>query len=182
MEGLWFGVFGALLLFTPVVIIFPVILTKVFKRQLSRKAVALLFGGLTIVSFVLFASSLNEESFLNYEVVKKENGQTVENVDVLIKPGEPEPQKIAEKVKKECKKPCNISLYNDRKAFELQDQYDQMMSALDTKPSDLDNWNSKNYIYVANHLVGYMEFSQGLYNEYPLKDSYYEEMKSEEVR
>ena len=89
-------------------------------------------------------------------------------------------EKLAKEIKsKECKKQCNIDLYDDKEAFNLQKQYDQMMSTFDTKQSDLDAWKKKNYVFVADHLLGYLEFSdEEHFNYYPYKDWYYKELKA----
>ncbi len=114
-----------------------------------------------------------------YEVLSKRDNGNVENVDVLVTPGETNGQAIALEVKKTCKKQCNINIYDDKKAFELQTQYDEMMVSSSTQPSDLQTWKEKYYVFVADHLIGYMEFSADAYDEYPYRDWYYKELKGE---
>lgn len=112
-----------------------------------------------------------------YDILSRVEGKTDENISVLIKSGEPNPKGLAEEVQKTCKKQCNVSLYDDRKAFELNDQYDKMMGTTGTTPDDLQAWKKKNYIFVAEHLVGQMGYSFGPYDDYPFKDWYYKELK-----
>ena len=45
-----------------------------------------------------------------------------------------------------------------------------------TTPQDLKTWETKNYVDVADHYVGRIDFDAKLYNDYPLKDSYYKEL------
>lgn len=119
------------------------------------------------------------KSQYQYEVLSKRDNGNVENVDVLVTSGETNGQAIALKVKKTCKKQCNINIYDDKKAFELQTQYDEMMDSSSTQPSDLQVWKKANYVFVGDHLIGYMEFSADAYDEYPYKDWYYKELKGE---
>ena len=112
-----------------------------------------------------------------YEILSRVEGKTDENISILIKVGETNPKGIAEEVQKSCKKQCNISLYDDKKAYELNDQYDKMMGTSGTQPSDLQDWKKKNYVFVAEHLVGQVGYSFGPYDDYPFKDWYYKELK-----
>ena len=119
------------------------------------------------------------KSQYQYEVLSKRDNGNVENIDVLVTSGETNGQAIALEVKKTCKKLCNINIYDDKKAFELQTQYDEMMDNSSTQPSDLQAWKKTNYVFVGDHLIGYMEFSSDTYDEYPYKDWYYKELKGE---
>ena len=112
-----------------------------------------------------------------YEELSRITDKVDENISVLIKPGEPDPQGLAAEVQKTCKKQCDISLYDDKKAFELNDQYDKMMGTSGTTPSDLQDWKKKNYVFVAEHLIGQVGYSFGPYDDYPFKDWYYKELK-----
>ena len=58
-----------------------------------------------------------------YEILARVEDKTDENISVLIKPGEPNPKGLAEEVQKSCKKQCNITLFDDKKAFELDAEY-----------------------------------------------------------
>ena len=51
-----------------------------------------------------------------------------------------------------------------------------MMGTLDTTPQELQTWKTKNYVFVADHLVGSITFDEG-FSEYPLRDWYYKELK-----
>lgn len=112
-----------------------------------------------------------------YEVVKRADAGSIENIDVLIEVDERNPESIAREVEKTCKKDCNVNLYDDKKALELQQQYDEMMGKSMTTPADMTAWKEKNYVFVADHFVGYIELSTQSYDEYPFKDWYYEELK-----
>lgn len=112
----------------------------------------------------------------SYEVLDKNENKVVENYKVLIKPGD-NGKEIAMEVKKECKKPCNISIFDNKDALLFEKQYDDMMGNLDTLPEELQEWKKKHYIFVADHLVGYVDFESGEYEEYPYKDSFYDELK-----
>ncbi|MFZ5437468.1 MAG: hypothetical protein ACOZAK_00195 [Patescibacteria group bacterium] len=114
----------------------------------------------------------------DYQELARKDVGTVENISVLIATDASNPESIANEVKRTCKKQCNINLYDDKKAFELQDQYDQLISR-QAEPSQLDAWKKENYIYVADHFIGYMEFSTGAYDDFPYKDWYYKELTSQ---
>lgn len=113
-----------------------------------------------------------------YQELARKDAGAVENISVLVGPGGSDTQPIAQEVKRTCNKQCNINLYDDKKAFELQEQYDAMMADSNTKPADLEAWKKANYVYVADHLVGYVEFSSGSFDDFPFKDSYYRELTS----
>ena len=113
-----------------------------------------------------------------YEILSRRENNAVENIDVLIQKDEGA-QAVAAKVKETCKKSCNINVYDEKQAFELQQQYDAMMTDLKTQPADLQEWKKKNYIYVADHYVGSVEFSTGIFDDYPFKEGYYRELKGE---
>lgn len=111
------------------------------------------------------------------ELSRKEN-KTVENIAVLINPNE-SAQMISSDIKSTCKKPCNIDVYDDQKAYDLYSQYDSMMGDISTNPEDLTKWKQENYVYVADHLVGSIDFETGSFTEYPFRDWYYKELKGE---
>lgn len=112
---------------------------------------------------------------INYQIIDKQENSAVENYKVLIKSGE-DSKTVVDTVKKQCQKQCNIEVYNDRKALDLEKQYDDLISA-QTAPQDLEAWKKQNYVYVADHLVGYMDFSTNSYQAYPFKDKLYQELK-----
>ena len=127
--------------------------------------------------------SSTKPAVLNYEKLKYEDVGNVENLAFLYTGTDKSKEyleNIAKEIKSnECKKPCNVDLYDDKSAFDLQQQYDQMMGSFDTKQSELDSWKKKNYVFVADHLLGYLEFSDEAYfNYYPYKDWYYKELKN----
>lgn len=106
-----------------------------------------------------------------------EEAKTVENFFYLYLGTEKSIEKLEGIVKdiktKECKKSCNISLFDDKRAYEL----DRERSKLANK-EEVDAWNNKNYIYVADHLLGQLTFDTGTFLYYPLRDWFYEELKA----
>lgn len=106
-----------------------------------------------------------------YEVKKHEVKTNLENFEVLIQPNEPDPKGLAFDVKKKCNSPCNIYLYDDEKALNLQLAYDDM---------DIDErnaWIKQNYVFVADHTVGNINFElPNDYNDYPFRDWQYREL------
>lgn len=121
------------------------------------------------------STSVTEKKQSNYEIVHKQDNNAVENYQVLIKPGD-NGKDVAMEVKKQCSKQCNINIYDDRKALDLQKQYDDMMGTLSTNPQDLEAWKQQNYIFVADHFVGYIPFDIDEYLEYPYKDKFYDQL------
>lgn len=119
-------------------------------------------------------SSQTEVSAPNYEIVKVDPRATVTNYSVLVAAGT-DAKGVAEDVKKKCTdKPCNISVYDDRKALELDEQYKTLSTS-----GEMEAWKKQHYVYVADHLLGWIDFSTGTYQEYPNKDWYYKELKGE---
>lgn len=194
--------FGFLWIISIICFIVGLIKPKLFK--LTRKKIALFFGIAIIVFLILMVSTTKTENnedkknfeitpttelkttteptdkpekLYDYEILYRNENKTVENYMVLIKTGD-DGKVIAFEVKKECKKPCNIAIYNDKEALELEKQYDDMMGTPNTTPEELQVWKEKNYVFVADHLVGYINFElPDDYNEYPYKDWYYDELK-----
>lgn len=110
-----------------------------------------------------------------YDVVEKQENKLVTNYKVLILVGA-DAKAILMDVKKTCTKDCNISVYDDKKALQLEQEYDKLMSTLDTKPEQLTAWKKNNYVFVADHLVGYMSFDTNTFQSYPYKDWYYKQL------
>jgi len=113
---------------------------------------------------------------LPYQKISYNNGATVENFYYLYTGTDKTKEvveNIARKIKaSECKKPCNISLYDDKKAIDLDLQYNQISDINEAK-----DWKEKNYVFVANHLLGYLEFEgDGIFIYYPYKDWYYKQL------
>lgn len=112
-----------------------------------------------------------------YETLARVEGKTDETISVLIKPGEQNPKGIAEEVQKSCKKKCNITLFDDKKAYELDSEYTNKMMTYEVTVAEREAWKKKNTVFLADHLVATVGYSFGDYSEYPLKDSYYRELK-----
>lgn len=106
-----------------------------------------------------------------YEIKRHEKKTNLENLDVLIKPGEPDPEGLAKEIQSNCKSPCNIYLFDDEKALNLQLAYDGM------DIEERNDWRKNNYVYVADHVVGNISFElPDSYNEYPFRDWQYREL------
>jgi hypothetical protein len=114
-----------------------------------------------------------------YEILSRVEGKTDETISILIKVREANPQGIASEIQKSCKKQCNITLFDDKKAFELDVEYTNKMMSYDVTVAEREAWKKKNTVFLADHLVATVGYSFGPYAEYPLKDSYYRELKGE---
>lgn len=115
---------------------------------------------------------------LEYKIISRVENKVDESISVLIKAGEANPKGIAEEVQNGCKKKCNVTLYDDKKAFDLDAEYTKMLS-YDYTVQQRDDWKKKNTVFLADHMVATVGYSFGPYKEYPLKDSYYKELKGE---
>lgn len=116
---------------------------------------------------------------LEYEILARVEDKTDENISVLIKAGETNPKGIAEEVQKSCKKKCNITLFDDKKAYELDSEYTNKIMSYDVTVDEREAWKKKNTVFLADHLVATAGYSFGDYSEYPMKDWYYKELKGE---
>lgn len=114
-----------------------------------------------------------QESLKPYEILSQEDLAKVENYNLLVKSAS-DGRDSAEEVKKTCKKPCNIAVYDDKNAYDLEVEYKKL-----TDPKDIEAWKKTNYVFVADHLIGNIDFETGNYQEYPYRDSYYKELKGE---
>jgi len=139
---------------------------------------------------VEFVKTLKDPSFFTgvkvsptlkyeYEILSRVEGKIDETISILIKVGEVDPKGIATEVQKSCKKQCNITLLDDKKAFELDAEYTNKMMSYDVTVAEREAWKKKNTVFLADHLVATVGYSFGPYAEYPLKDSYYRELKGE---
>lgn len=107
----------------------------------------------------------------SYSIKKHEVLKTVENFEVLVKPGV-DGKTVAKAVQKKCKKPCNIDVWDSQKALNLQLSYDKMKTL-----NEREAWKKSNYIYVADHFIGMVEFDlPKYYDPYPYRDFYYKEL------
>lgn len=113
-----------------------------------------------------------------YEKLSYKDNGNVENFSYLYTGSDKSKEnleKISREIKsKECKKQCNISLFDDKKAFELDQNYSKL-----TSQAEINSWKEKNYVFVAEHLLGYLEFEgDGTFIYFPYKDWYYKELKA----
>lgn len=72
-----------------------------------------------------------------------------------------------------CKKSCIINFYDERKAYDLDIQ------RLTIKEKRvMEEWNKNNYVYVADHYLGYQGPSAvDTFAHYPFRDWYYKKLK-----
>jgi hypothetical protein len=148
------------------------------------KIVAIIFG-ITIVIAIFSGGSKksgeqkgNSQSYKYEELSRIENNND-ENISILIATDESKPEELIKEVQATCKKQCNITLFNDKKAYELETEYNKMTGSLDTNPDELKKWKEQNYVFLADHIVGQAGYSFGPYSSYPLRDWYYKELKGE---
>lgn len=111
--------------------------------------------------------------------VNRDRGNVI-NYKLLIKPDDEFlAEDIADSFYKKCSKNCTIDIYDDEKALNLHEAYDLMYMKSETTSQDLKTWENKNYVYVADHYVGRIDFDTKMFNDYPLKDWYYKELGGE---
>lgn len=79
---------------------------------------------------------------------------------------------VAAQIKALCSKVCTISFYDTEKAYAL----DQERLVITVK-DNMEDWNKKNYVYVAEHFLGYLPYAQNApFTYYPYKDAYYKQL------
>lgn len=111
-----------------------------------------------------------------YEKFSYQEMATVEN-HVFIYYGQDKSEKYLENLTRQikmdvCIKPCNIALFDDKKAAEL----DAQMRTITNEVSEKE-WKRKNYVFVADHLPAYLEFEgDGIFFYYIYKDWAYREL------
>lgn len=202
MDTLLVLLFLFFLVLLPVGLAKPSIFNKVLKKSSSRKQIAVICIAGVIVSLVLIgvispnpkqtntnvsenrgslavnessAPSVVKKQQASFEQLNYGNLNNVENFDYLYS-GEDKSKdtvsKIADDIKSsKCKKPCNISIYDEKKAYEL----DHSRQSL-TSSEDINAWDEKNYVYVADHLIGFLNFDSEAFSYYPYRDSHYKEL------
>ena len=107
-----------------------------------------------------------------YKKVAGDSDKSGDNLRYLLTESglsETDVKAIAEAIQRnECKKQCNIYLFDDQKAAELDIAYSKLSDS-----SAMTKWKAENYFFVAKHNAGQLVF--GDYTHYPLKDCYYEQ-------
>ena len=165
----------------------PEVKTMSFKDQLKYG----LIGG-PIIVFVFFLAMVSKDAkFVSpdanatpthvsqattspqtYKKVAGDSDKSGDNLRYLLTESglsETDVKAIAEAIQRnECKKQCNIYLFDDQKAAELDIAYSKLSDS-----SAMTKWKAENYVFVAEHNVGQLVF--GDYTHYPLKDWYYEQ-------
>lgn len=116
-----------------------------------------------------------------YEKIEYKSSKLVDNLYYLYTGGDTSKVEVETVVKEiktnDCKKSCNISLYDNKEALYLD------LESMEISDIDKENeWRKKNYIFVADHLIGYLEFSTDSYiSYYPYRDSLYNEIKGSSI-
>lgn len=121
---------------------------------------------------------------LKYEVIQKGEALGIESYLILVSSNDPATvNQIALNIKKqECKMPCNVHLFDDKEAITTYLEYDKLMKNRETTSEQRDNWNKEHYIYVADHYVGTMNFTDdSFFTSYPNRDSYYKALKEGKI-
>lgn len=122
-------------------------------------------------------------TFPKYNVVYNENAGNDQNIMVNVNPSndaQPTATVIALDVKKKnCSDKCNIGLYDDLRALQL--QHDYLKNAVNYTAQEDDAWAKKNYVFVADHYVGEIQFElPNDFSYFPFKnDSEYQKYKSQ---
>ena len=118
-----------------------------------------------------------EEAVPDYKILKKETEGVGINAALLYEGGDPEQAKrIALDYKKTCASDCNVEIWDNREAFNVNSAYDQKYADYSFEESQA--WEQENLILVAEHFIGWIIFSEsGVWQEYPLKDWRYQEIK-----
>jgi hypothetical protein len=82
-------------------------------------------------------------------------------------------------VQKSCGKPCNISVFDERKALDLFVAYEAMIGDPDT-PIQRHKPGKRTIMCLSrSHLVGDILFETGAWTAYPHQDWHYQELKGE---
>jgi hypothetical protein len=121
---------------------------------------------------------------LEYEIIQKGEALGEESYLVLVSSQDAATlNQIALNIKKEeCRNPCNVYLFDDRQAISTYLEYDKMMKNKNTTSEERYKWNKENYIYVADHYVGTMNYSEdSFFTSYPNRDSYYKALKEGKI-
>jgi hypothetical protein len=73
-----------------------------------------------------------------------------------------------------CKMYCVINLYDDVNAYTI-----DMERLTITSNQVMETWNKKNYIFVADHYLGYLDpVPEATFTYYPFHDWYYNQLKT----
>lgn len=121
----------------------------------------------------------------NYKVTTKTEHENrigkFENLSVLIDPvDDPKAEAIANYiVKNECVAKCNIELYDDKTALNLQKDYEENFTKWTEQEQYI--WDKEHYVFVADHYVGFVDGideKAGGYDSYPFRDKDYQTLKA----
>lgn len=122
-----------------------------------------------------------------------DHNNAVENFDFLVATDDLSEEnllQIAQNVKSEnCSKDCNLWFYDDESAYKLQKEFEglevewreEMINGQLTAEglqTNIDNWNKENYIFVADHYLGFLSFDSDFFWLYPYKDTTYTDLQN----
>ncbi len=115
----------------------------------------------------------DEEKYkLTYSLYKTGHNNRVENFEFLMKGTPRNDAAISDLVKKakseNCTRSCNVYLYNDEEAANL-DYINSFTSEVDG--TKYEQWMKDHYSFIADHLVASIEFTGDKVNMYPYKDT-----------
>ena len=150
-----------------------------------------------VVCFIVFAAAANSSNpsqnelkntepkkavVLPYEKLGYENLALVENFYYFVSAvdkSEENLERVAKEIKtRECQKDCNILLYDNKKAYDLDREREALVGG-----EALSEWDSENFVFLADHNIGMLEFFGEIFMPYPLKDGpLYNELKAEEQK
>jgi len=193
--------FGFLILGSMIALIVGLVKPGVFSRFIknpTRKKVGLILGGLLFVSFIGLgmtadtktatsttettqtqptSSLTSKDEKLNYEILSIEENKVIEHIAVLVEKTEMQGEAIAMEVKKTCKKPCNIDIWNSREVYASYKQYENLSGDSKMPLTQIEQHKEQNYVKWGDSLIGSIDFETNSYNDNPLQDWHYKELK-----
>lgn len=142
-------------------------------------------------------TSTQEKKFVptkkyRYEIIGTKHNNAVENFFILLKTSTISEDTVKDAlltIKSElCTRKCNVSAYDDKKYFEMENEYEDKKMDLGKQLGNGQitqaQWKKENaklekkyYVKIADHLLGYVEFSdESFVMYYPYKDFRYKEL------
>lgn len=128
----------------------------------------------------------------SYEIVGTKHNDAVENYFILLKTSSFSEDTVKDALmtikSKICTRKCNVSAYDDKKYYEMENEYEGKKMDLGKKLGDgkitqqqwkkeISKLENKYYVKIADHLLGYLEFSEESFvMYYPYKDFRYKEL------
>ena len=106
--------------------------------------------------------------------------EPLENFDILISASDiNNAETIAKDVlNNRCTTKCNIGIWDDKKAWQIESNNELEIATSAWTNEQFEAWEKQNYVYIADHLIGWIEFESETYLSYPYKDLRYNQLKS----